>query len=102
MSVVHDFIHAGLAFDLAVVPSVVAIVPNTGTAAGGTHVVIQVDDSTGCVSAAIDGVSLTGFAIDNGTHVSGDTVAHAAGASDVTVTNADGTSSPLAGAYTYT
>lgn len=78
-----------------------SISPNAGTSAGGTHVVITVDSSLYALSAAIDGVDLTGFAIDDDTHVSGDTVAHAVGAVDVTVTNAIGISSPLVGGFTY-
>ncbi len=101
MSVVHGLIHAARALAVVTLPALVAIVPSSGTNAGSTHVVIQVADSTGCVSAAIDGINLTSFAIDDGTHVSGDTVAHAVGACDVTVTNGDGTSAPLAAAYSY-
>ncbi len=93
-------------FDLGVQPTIPAsalpIDPTVGALAGGTHVVIEVDDSTGCVSAAMDGVDLTGFAIDDATHVSGDTAAHAAGAVDVTVTNAYGTSGFDAGVGGFT
>lgn len=82
-------------------PTVVGVSPSTGGAAGGAHVVIQVDTSAGATSAALDGVNLTGFAIDDATHVSGNTVAHALGAVDVTVTNGVGTSAPLVNGYTY-
>jgi hypothetical protein len=44
---------------------------------------------------------LTSFAIADATHVTGVTGAHAAGASDVVVTNGAGASSPLAGAFTF-
>ena len=80
---------------------VTAISPNTGTASGGTSVSITVDDSTGATGATVGGVALTGFAIVDGTHVSGTTGAHAAGAVDVVVTNAEG-SGTLAGGFTYT
>lgn len=82
-------------------PTVVAIDVDVGDTAGGTHVVIEVDDSAGATSAAIGGVSLSSFAIDDATHVSGDTGAHATGVEDVTVTNGAGTSSPLANAFEY-
>lgn len=83
------------------VPTVLGIAPSSGSTAGSTHVVIHVNASAGCISAAIDGVDLTGFGADDSTHVSGDTVAHGAGAVDVTVTNGVGTSAPLVGGYTY-
>ncbi len=101
MSVVHGLIHAARSYATVTLPTVVAIVPNNGLNTGSTHVVIEVDSSTGCVSAALGGVDLTSFAIDDGTHVSGDTVAHSVGSVDVTVTNADGTSAPLAAGYAY-
>ncbi len=81
--------------------TVAAIVPATGPEAGGTHVVIEVDDSTGATSAHVAGVALTGFGIDDGAHVSGDTVAHAVGTADVTVTNAGGVSDPLVAGFEY-
>jgi hypothetical protein len=81
----------------------IAIAPATGTIAGGTHVVIQVVNSVGIISAQIDGVNLTGFAIDDATHVSGDTVAHVASPSGVSVnvSNAYAMSAPLVNTFVY-
>ena len=86
------------AADPAIVVS--AISPNTGAAAGGDAVSITVDSSVGCTGATVGGVALTSFAIVDATHVSGTTGAHAAGAVDVIVTNAEG-SGTLAGGFTY-
>lgn len=83
------------------IPAPVGISPVSGSTAGGTHVVIEVEDSTNAISAAIDGANLANFAIDDGTHVSGDTFADTAGAKDVTVTYVGGTSDPLVGGYEY-
>lgn len=85
--------------DPAIVVS--AISPNTGTAAGGTSVSITVDSSAGATGATVGGVALTSFAIADATHVTGTTGAHAAGAVDVAVTNAEGTGT-LASGFTYT
>ncbi len=81
---------------------VIGIAPSSGSIAGGTGVVIEVDDSTGATAAHIGGVSLLSFTIDDATHVSGITQANTAGASDVTVTNGGGISNPLVGGFTYT
>lgn len=82
-------------------PTVISITPDNGSTAGGTAVSIEVNDSTGATGASVGGVPLTSFTIIDGTHVGGDTGAHAAGAVDVIVTNGGGDSAPLVGAYTY-
>jgi len=80
----------------------IAIVPATGTLAGGTHVVVEVVDSTGLVGISLGGVPVTSFAIDDATHVSRDTGAHAAGVTNVNTLDAYGLSTPLVGGYTFT
>lgn len=55
---------------------------------GGGRVVITVRDATGLSGAALGGVPLTDFAIDDDTHVSGVPGAHAAGVVDVVVEGA--------------
>lgn len=81
-------------------PGIVGISPDHGPAAGGTHVVIEVEDSTGVTGAAVGGLALDNFAIDDETHVSGDTQVHAAGGVDVTVTNFFGVDT-LSEGFTY-
>lgn len=83
-----------------VAPTVIA--PISGAAAGGDHVVVTVPDSTAITDILIDGDACTGFAIDDATHVSGDTPAHAVGGPySVTVVSAFGPSAPLPAAFTY-
>ncbi len=91
----------GFTYEAALPATVIGIAPSSGSTAGSTHVVIEVDDSTGFISAAVDGVDITSPGIVDATHVEGDTVADTAGAKDVTVTNAGGTSAPLVGGFTY-
>lgn len=96
------FSFLGLAAPPAPPDAPLAIVPSLGSTAGSTHVVIQVADSSVLTSAAINGMNITGFAQDDGTHVSGNTVAAGAGGPyDVTVSGPGGTSAPLAAAYAF-
>lgn len=83
------------------VPTVMSYTPTSGPAAGGTHIVIQVNSSAGCIGAKVGGVPVTGFAVVDATHVEGYTGAHAAGSADVHVINDVGESSAGAG-WTYT
>ncbi len=93
---------SGYTYTAAVAPAApLSVAPSSGSTAGSTHVVVEVVDSTGLLSAAIDGVDLTSFAIDDSTHVSGDTVSDSAGAKDVTIANVVGASAPLVGGYAY-
>jgi hypothetical protein len=82
-------------------PTVSAINPDYGPAAGGTVVDITVNDSTDCTGATVGGVALTGFSIINATTVRGTTGAHAAGSVDVIVTNTTGPSAPLVNGFRY-
>lgn len=78
-----------------------AITPSSGSTGGGTSVSITVPTSVGLTGAKVGGVALTSFAIADGTHVTGTTGAHSAGAVDVVTTNAIGDSPALAAAFTY-
>ena len=82
-------------------PVLISITPVLGALGGGTHVVAEVDDSGLVTSLTLGGVAVTGFAVDDATHVSGDSVAHAAGAVDVIASGPGGASNVLAGAFTY-
>ena len=73
-------------------PMVIAITPNSGVDTGGLFVTIQVNDSTGCTSASVNGQNVTGFAILDATHVTGTTASGMTdGLGNVTVTNGIGT-----------
>jgi len=97
MRIPFSFIRSG---SLPAVPVVVSISPSAGTISGGDYVIIEVNDSTGATSAALDGVNLTNFVIIDGTHVAGKADTHAAGIVNVTVTNGSGTGT-LVGGFTY-
>ena len=100
-SIMREGVDLGVVVAATAVPSVVGITPATGTNAGGVRVVVEVDDATAAIGAALDGVGLTGFEVIDYTHVAGYTASHAVGAVDVTVTNAIGESDPLVGGFAY-
>jgi hypothetical protein len=104
MATTYGPIHSGTSYGLLYTP--LSISPTIGTFAGSTHVVIAVTDSSKITSAAIDGINLTSFAIDDATHVSGNTVAHAVGPCNVTVSTSINTTrgasgDPLANGYSF-
>jgi hypothetical protein len=82
-------------------PDAVSVAPTSGTASGGTTVVIT---GTGLNSSSVT-VTIGGNAAtvvrSNATTISCVTPAHAAGAVNIVVTTAEGTDT-LVGAYTYT
>ena len=83
-------------------PTVTAITPNSGPAAGGTTVTIT---GTGFLSGAtvkLGGTSATSVAVVNSTSITASTPAHAAGAVSVQVTNTDAQSGTLTNGFTYT
>jgi hypothetical protein len=99
------------------VPTVTAVGPNNGTAAGGTAVTvtgtgfqsgIQQDASQGTVvqgggttGVTFGGAAATNVQVVSDTEITCTTPAHAAGAVAVVVTTDAGASAPLAGGYTY-
>ena len=82
-------------------PTVTSISPASGTASGGTAVTIT---GTGFLSGAtvsLGGTTATGVTVVSSTSIKATTVAHAAGAVDVVVTNTDTQSGTLSGGFTY-
>ena len=86
----------------ATVPTISALDPDNGPAAGGTTVTITGTGFTDDSTVSVDGSDpITPDAVsEDGTTLTFTTPAHDVGAVTVTVTNAVGTSGPLA--YTYT
>ena len=83
-------------------PTVTGISPASGTANGGTGVMIT---GTGFVSGAtvkFGGTTATNVTVTSSTTITATTPAHTAGAVDVVVTNTDSQSGTLNGGYTYT
>jgi len=83
------------------VPTLSALDPDNGPTAGGTSVTITGTDFTDDSTVSVDGSDpITPDSVsDDGTELTFTTPAHAAGTSQVTVTNADGTSEPLPFTY---
>jgi hypothetical protein len=87
----------------AVAPTVVSVEPVSGSTRGGESVVVTGSGFAPGVTVLFGGVLATSVTIldPNGTQLRLTTPAHAAGLVDVVVSNADGRSGTLAGAYTF-
>ncbi|MGA9797564.1 MAG: IPT/TIG domain-containing protein [Terriglobales bacterium] len=83
-------------------PSVGGVSPTSGTAAGGTAVTITGSNFAAGATASFGGVLATNVVVVSSTSITATTPAHAAGAVTVTVTNPNGQSGGLVGAYTFT
>lgn len=88
-------------------PSIISVVPNTGPPAGGTAVTINGSNFTSgnqqtSPSVSFGGVQATQVTLLSSSQVSAVVPAHPAGSVSVKVTTADGKSSSLAAAFTYT
>lgn len=81
-------------------PSVLAIAPSSGPAAGGTSVRITGANFAAGATVTIGGVAATNVVVESAIAITATTGAHAAGATDVVVT-VSGRSGSLAGAFTY-
>lgn len=86
------------------VPTVTEVDPATDVAAGGAEVVITgTNFLEGVADVLFDATSATSFEVDSDTQITAVAPAHAAGATDVTVEKATGTSATGAGSvFTYT
>jgi PKD repeat protein len=82
-------------------PAVTGITPIKGSSSGGTPVSISGTGFQAGAAVSFGGAAATGVTVSGGTLITATAPAHAAGAVSVTVTNPDGQSSTLAGAYTY-
>ncbi len=83
-------------------PTVTSITPSSGPTVGGTSVTIAGTNLTGASAVSFGGTAATTFTVDNANQITATAPAHAAGAVDVTVTTAGGTSATnLGDAFTY-
>jgi hypothetical protein len=82
-------------------PTVTSISPNSGPTAGGTSVTITGTGFFSGATVSIGGSPAMNVAVINSSSLTATTTAHAAGASDVVVRNADGQSGTLAQGFTY-
>jgi hypothetical protein len=85
----------------AAAPTVTRIVPSGGPTGGGTAVTISGTGFAPLATVTIGGSAATGVAVVSATQITATTPAHAAGASNVVVTNPDTQSGTCAGCYTY-
>jgi hypothetical protein len=76
----------------SLIPTVTAVTPNTGVAAGGTAVTISGTNFIGASSVLFGATSQPTFTVVNATTITCNSPAHAAGLVDVTVVNIYGTS----------
>src|SRR5262249_6998193 len=81
-------------------PTLSSVSPNSGPASGNTAITISGTNFSAGASVTIGGIAATNIAVTSSTSITANTPAHAAGAANVTVTNADGQSATLSGAYT--
>jgi acid phosphatase len=91
-------------FDTATtpVPVVNAILPNSGTTAGGTSVTITGSGFTAGPTVMIGGLPASIVTFVDSNSITAITPTHAAGTVNITVTNTNGQSGTLANGYTYT
>jgi len=82
-------------------PTVSSISPGSGPTAGGTPVTITGTGFASGATVTLGGSAATNVAVANSTTITATTPAHAAGAVNIVVTNADGQSGTLANGFTY-
>lgn len=82
-------------------PNLTSISPTSGTASGGTTVTLTGTNFISGASVAFGGVAATGETVSSSTSMTAVAPAHAAGGADVVITNPDGQTDTLTGAYTY-
>jgi len=83
-------------------PSVLSVTPNSGTAAGGTAVLITGSNFRPGATVTFGASGATGVVVNGPTSISCTTPAHAVGPVTVTVTNPDAQTGSLVNGYTYT
>ena len=84
-------------------PTISSISPTSGPMGGGTTVIITGTGFTGATSVRFGATSAPAFAVNSATRITATSPAGAAGPVDITVTNANGTSTPSAAdQFTYT
>ncbi len=83
-------------------PTVTSISPNSGTINGGTAVTITGTGFQAGAAVSLGGTPATGVTVASSTSITATTPAHAAGAVNVVVSNAEQQSGTLANGYTYT
>src|SRR5436190_9119496 len=86
---------------VAAAPAITSVNPNSGSTAGGTNVTITGTNFQSNATVKFGGVAATNVNVTSSTTITATTPAHAAGAVDVLVTNADAQSGTLTAGFTY-
>jgi len=89
------------AFTYVPPPTVMSVSPTSGPSAGGTAVTIAGSDFQQNATVEFGGVEATPVTVTSATQIQTQTPAHLSGSVDILVTNPDGQSDKLAGAFTY-
>lgn len=82
-------------------PTIVSVIPNTGSELGGTSVTIAGTDFQSGATVTFGGDAATSVVFVDSTEITCDTPAHAPGVVDVVVTNPDTGADTLVGGFTY-
>ncbi len=82
-------------------PTLSGVTPAIGATSGGLGVTITGTGFTAGATVSIGGAAATSVAVASATSITASTPPHAAGSADVVVTNPDGQSGRLAGAFNY-
>jgi plastocyanin len=82
-------------------PTIASVNPNSGSTSGGTQVTITGTNFTSGAGVTFGGNAATAVNVSSSTTIVATTPAHAAGAVDVKVTNADAQSATLTNGFTY-
>ncbi|HXH92658.1 MAG TPA: IPT/TIG domain-containing protein, partial [Thermoanaerobaculia bacterium] len=82
--------------------TVTSVSPNSGTVTGGTNVTVNGTNFAAGATVTFGGTAATNVVVVSAIKITAKTPAHAAGAVNVTVTNADTSTATLTSGYTYT
>src|SRR5204862_4613742 len=82
-------------------PTIASVAPASGSIDGATGITITGTNFTAGAAVTVGGTPATGVTVVNGTTITATTAAHAAGAVNVTVTNADSQSATLTNGFIY-
>lgn len=93
---------SGSAFRYLTTPTISAVAPTSGTAAGGTTITLTGTGFYGAMTATVGGASCGTLTVVSSTSITCVTPSGTAGAKDIVLTNAASQSATLASSYTYT
>ncbi len=93
---------AAFTYNAAAAPTLTGVAPSSGPSTGGTVVSLSGSGYTNGTTVSFGGVAATSVQFGSASTLTATTPAHAAGAVDVVVRNADGQTATLGAAFTFT